>query len=65
MQVAHRPQEGCEPGAGCFHCPFRDCRYSGNRSKSEADLFTGRHNETEPHSYMTTQHQRNHTRNHR
>lgn len=47
--------------------PYKNVRVEkeGNRSKSEADLFTGRHKETEGHGYMPPTHQRNHTRNHR
>ena len=56
MPQTHRPV-GCEPGEGCFRCRLKDCRYSGNRSKEERDMCSGRIKETEGHGYMPQTHQ--------
>ncbi len=32
-----RPPEGCNPGEGCFNCPFPDCRYGGNKISQEEE----------------------------
>ena len=57
MPQMHRPV-GCEPGEGCFHCKLKDCRYSGNRSKEERELYTGSKRETVGHGSMPPTHQR-------
>lgn len=56
MPQVHRPKY-CEPGKGCFECPYDDCRYSGKRSKSENTMCSGYIKETEGHGYMPPTHQ--------
>ena len=56
---------GCNPGIGCFSCPFKDCVYDGNRAREEANLFTGRHDVPDGHGYMPPTHQRNGHKGHR
>ena len=65
MPMTTRRIIGCNPGIGCFSCPFKDCVYDGNRSREEANLFTGSHKVNDGHGYMTKTHQRNGHNGHR